>query len=323
MISNGPLFDHFSRMCRMRAFEEACLAGFTAREIHGELHIGIGQEAVAAGMVPHLRQDDGLVSTHRNHLHALAKGVSARALMAEIFEKETGLCRGRGGHMHPFDQEMNFSATGIVGASIPVALGYAYASAMEGRDAVGVAVTGDGGANHGTFHECLNMAGAWKLPLIILVENNGFAISVPAATVTAPTAHWQRAASYSAKGLAVDGIDVEAVDQAFGEAFGHARSGEGPVVVEAFCHRFRGHYEGDADTYRPREERTRMRHEGDPLVRARQKLESSGVSKEDADRAKREADAEMAEILAAVRADPWPPAEGVFDHLFTDELGAA
>lgn len=316
MISNRPLLDHYSRMCRMRAFEGACIAGFNAREIHGELHTGIGQEAVAAGMAPHLRRADGLVSTHRNHLHALAKGVDARALMAEIFEKETGLCRGRGGHMHPFDLETNFSATGIVGASIPVALGFAYSGAMERRGDIGVAITGDGGANHGTFHEALNMAGAWKLPLVILVENNAYAISVPAAAVTAPTAHWQRAAAYGARGFQVDGIDVEAVDEVFGEAVAHARSGAGPAVVEAFCHRFRGHYEGDADTYRAREERTRMRREGDPLTLARQRLEAEGLEQQDLDRLKEEADAGMAEILAAVRADPMPAASGALDYIF-------
>lgn len=318
MISNAPLFDHYSRMCRLRAFEEACLEGFQAREIHGELHTGIGQEAIAAALMPHLRREDGLVSTHRNHLHALAKGVSARALMAEIFEKETGLCRGRGGHMHPFDKSTNFSATGIVGASIPVALGYAYASAMEKRDTVGVAMTGDGGANHGTFHECLNMAGAWKLPLLIVVENNDYAISVPASSVTAPVPHWKRAEAYGGIGLSVDGIDVEAVDKIFAEAFAHARARKGPVVVEAHCHRFRGHYEGDADTYRSRQERTRMRKEGDPLQHARSKLEAAGVGAADLDRAKKEADVEMADILTAVRADAMPPANSALDYLFVD-----
>ena len=316
MISNAPLIDHYSKMLRLRAFEQACLVGFAAREIHGELHLGIGQEAVAAALIPYLRPEDGLVSTHRNHLHALAKGVSARALMAEIFEKETGLCRGRGGHMHPFDKSTNFSATGIVGASIPVALGYAYASAMEKSDAVGIAIIGDGSANHGTFHECLNMAGAWKLPLIIVVENNDYAISVPASSVTAPVPHWKRAEAYGGLGLAVNGIDVEAVEKIYAEAFAHARARKGPVVVEAHCHRFRGHYEGDADSYRSREERTRMRQEGDPIQHTRAKLEAAGVAVADLDRARKEADDEMAEILAAVRAYPMPPASAALDYVF-------
>lgn len=319
MISNAPLLDHFTMMCRMRAFEEACLEGFKSREIHGELHTAIGQESVAAAMVPHLRKGDGLVSTHRNHLHALAKGVSPEALMAEIFEKETGLCRGRGGHMHPFDLDTNFSATGIVGASLPVALGYAYAAAMEQSDNVAIAITGDGGANHGTFHETLNMAGAWQLPLIVLVENNSYAISVPAAAVTAPTAHWQRAAAYGAAGWEVDAIDVEAVAQVFGEAVAHSRAGRGPAVVEAFCHRFRGHYEGDADTYRSRTERNRMRQEGDPIAHARAALEQAGATADELDRTSREAEAEMRGILTKIRLDPMPPAAQALDYRFVED----
>ncbi|MGE3872001.1 MAG: thiamine pyrophosphate-dependent dehydrogenase E1 component subunit alpha [Parvibaculaceae bacterium] len=320
MISNQPLLDRYTLMCRMRAFEEACLEGFKSREIHGELHTGIGQEGISAGLAPHLRPSDGLVSTHRNHLHALAKGVAPVALMAEIFEKETGLCRGRGGHMHPFDPSTNFSATGIVGASIPVALGYAYGFAKDKRADVAIAVTGDGGANHGTFHECLNMASAWRLPLVIVVENNSYAISVPAAAVTAPTAHWERAAAYGAKGWPVDGTDVMAVDLVCGEAIAHARSGGGPAVVEAFCHRFRGHYEGDADSYRSRDERSRMRRDGDPITKAREALTAAGMTAEELDRPLQEAKAEMGAILAEVRADSMPDASTALAYRFAKEI---
>ncbi|MCB1495362.1 MAG: thiamine pyrophosphate-dependent dehydrogenase E1 component subunit alpha [Bauldia sp.] len=322
MISNAPLLDHYTLMWRMRAFEEACLEGFKSREIHGELHTGIGQEGIAAGIAPHLRRSDGLVSTHRNHLHALAKGVDPSALMAEIFEKETGLCRGRGGHMHPFDTSTNFSATGIVGASLPVALGYAYGFAKEARDDVGIAVTGDGGVNHGTFHECLNMAAAWRLPLVILVENNSYAISVPASAVTAPKAHWERAAAYGAKGWSVDGTDVAAVDGVCGEAIAYARAGNGPVVVEAFCHRFRGHYEGDADSYRPRAERNRMRDEGDPITKAEAALREAGLTAELLDRTRDEARAEMGATLEKVRADAMPDASTALAYRFVGEDAA-
>src|SRR6185437_7213937 len=159
------LRDRFVWMARMRAFEEVCLEGVASQEIHGELHLGIGQEAIAAGMVGALRPEDAVVSTHRNHLHAIAKGVPLRPLLAEIYERETGLCRGRGGHMHPFDPERRFSATGIVGSAVGVALGYAYAAWIEESGAVSVGVTGDGGVNTGAFHESMNMAGAWRLPL--------------------------------------------------------------------------------------------------------------------------------------------------------------
>jgi TPP-dependent pyruvate/acetoin dehydrogenase alpha subunit len=235
--------------------------------------------------------------------------------MAEIMERETGLCRGRGGHMHPFDPATNFSATGIVGASLPVALGYAYAAVMDGRDDVGVAVTGDGGANHGTFHECLNMAGAWRLPFVLVIENNGYGISVRASEVTAPGSHGERAQGYGALGLAVDGTDVLAVEEAMGKALDYARSGRGPAVVEATCHRFRGHYEGDADSYRPREDRVRMR-EGDPIVIARRRLAEGGADVARLDAVMADAKAEMAAILTAVRADPMPAPSAALDYLF-------
>lgn len=197
MSSPTPL-DRYRWMARMREFDLACLEGVPTGEIHGELHTGIGQEAIAAGMAGSLRQDDALVSTHRNHSHALAKGVDPRALMAEIYERTTGLCGGYGGHMHPFDPARNFSATGIVGASLPVALGYAYAIAAEGRDAIAVAVTGDAGSNHGTFHECMNIAAAWELPLVVVVENNRYGISVSSEDVIPTATIAERAAATTA-----------------------------------------------------------------------------------------------------------------------------
>ena len=270
--------EQYERMARMRAFDEACLDGVPTFEIHGELHTGIGQEAIAAGMAPSLRPGDAVVSTHRNHYHALAKGVPAEPLMAEIFEKEAGLCRGRGGHMHPFAPEQNFSATGIVGASLPVALGYAYAFKLRGESHVGVGITGDGGANHGTFHECLNMAAAWKLPLVVVVENNQYAISVRAADVTATGTHADRASAYGAWSRRVDGTDVAAVEAAFAEAMAHTRTGYGPAVLEATCYRFRGHYEGDHDSYRARAEKKESRTSMDPLRLHREKLIGGGLA---------------------------------------------
>lgn len=304
-------------MVRMRLFDEICMEGFRSREIHGELHTGIGQEAIAAGLAAALASVDALVSTHRNHMHALAKGVDPRALMAEIFEKETGLCRGRGGHMHPFDRKTNFSATGIVGSSLPVALGYAYAFWIEEQPNVGVAVTGDGGTNTGAFHECMNIAGAWKLPFVVVVENNAYAISVPIASVLATPTIAERAAAYGAWGRKVDGRDVEAVADAFAEAMGHARSGKGPAILEATCQRFQGHYEGDHDTYRTREEKKRMRAEDDPIALARGKLLASGEATEpELDAIVGESRQRYGAMLAAVRADPSPPAKEFRRFLF-------
>ncbi|WP_327045826.1 thiamine pyrophosphate-dependent dehydrogenase E1 component subunit alpha [Microbispora sp. NBC_01189] len=315
---DGPtLVERYFAMVRMRRFEEACLAGVPTREIHGELHIGIGQEAVAAAMIGTLRDDDALVSTHRNHLHALAKGVPAQPMLAEIYERATGLCGGFGGHMHLFDLERRFSTTGIVGSTLPVALGHAYAARIEGRDSVAVGVTGDGGANTGGFHESLNMAGAWRLPLVVLIENNEWAISVPFEESTATPTLAERAAAYGAWGRRVDGLDVEAVAEAFGEAVAHARAGHGPAVLEATCYRFRGHYEGDLDLYRPAGEKDRRRQEQDPLSLTRERILARGAATgAELDAGEEEAAAAIAAMLAAVRADPMPDPATARDHVF-------
>lgn len=211
------LIEHYKLMLTMRHFEEACLEGVPTGEIHGELHTGIGQEAISAAMAGSLRRTDALVSTHRNHLHAIAKRVPLKPLLAEIFERSTGLCRGRGGHMHPFDLENNFSATGIVGSAIPVALGYAYAFAIEENENIAVAIAGDGAVNTGAFHESMNIAGAWKLPLVLVIENNHYAISVQSADVSATSTLSERAAGYSAWGATVDGSDISNVIPLFEE----------------------------------------------------------------------------------------------------------
>ena len=248
------------------------MEGVPTREIHGELHTGIGQEGLSAGIADHFENGDAAVSTHRNHLHALARGVDPYKLMAEIFEKETGLCRGRGGHMHPFDPLTNFSATGIVGSALPVALGYAYANKLNKNDNIAVAFSGDGAANTGAFHETLNLAAAWKLPLLIVVENNDYAISVKFDDISATPTIAERAAAYCAWGRRVDGINVEEVFEVSRDAFKHVRDGNGPAILEATCCRFRGHYEGDHDTYRSRQERKEMLTTKDPIKLAREKI---------------------------------------------------
>ena len=318
-MNEPSLTDLYLTMLDMRHFEEACLEGVPTREIHGELHTGIGQEAISAGLAPWLRTSDALVSTHRNHLHGLAKGVDRHKLMAEIFERETGLCKGRGGHMHPFDPETRFSATGIVGSSLPVALGFAYAAKLEGTDAVAVAVTGDGGANAGAFHECLNMAAAWTLPLLILVENNRYAISVRHIDVSATETIAERAEIYGAWGRCVDGTDVEQVATAAGDAFAHVRAGKGPAVLEATCERFQGHYEGDHDTYRSREERKRMRAERDPLQIAADKIVQLGLESDETLQSWQSTSKDRAwEMLKEVRASPLPEPADLYRHRFVE-----
>lgn len=313
--------ERFRRMVAMRAFDEACLDALRRKAIHGELHVGLGQEAIGAGMAEALRPDDAVVSTHRNHYHGLAKGVDRRALLAEICERETGLCRGRGGHMHPFDPETHFSATGIVGASLPVALGYAHAFRLRGEDRVAVGVTGDGGSHNGAFHESLVMAGARDLPLVVLVENNVLAISVDFHAVSPTRTVAERAGAYGALGLHVDGTDVDAVAGHFAAAVDHARSGKGPAVVEATCYRFRGHFEGDPEHYRSRDERNRLRAQCDPITLYEARLTQAGIAAATLDAIRAEEKDAAKALLAGVLADPMPDAAGALDYVFAE--GAA
>lgn len=308
------LLDRYRLMARMRAFEDACAEGIRTGELRGELHLAQGQEAIAAGMVDALRPGDWMVSAHRAHLHAIAKGVPLFPLMAEIYEKASGLAGGKGGHLHLFDPEHRFSTTGIVGSSLPVALGHAYAARLDQTDDVAIGITGDGGTNTGQFHETLNMAAIWTLPLVVLVENNEYAISVPASEVIAPPGIAGRAAAYGAWGRKVDGTDVEAFAAAFGEAMAHARSGAGPALLEATCHRFRGHYEGDPDVYRSPASHATMAATGDPILKARSRLMEGGETAETLDRIIGEATVEMAGLLEAVRGAPAPdPANALTD----------
>lgn len=310
------LVDYYRTMCLMRAFENGVLEGVRSGEIHGEMHLAHGSEAIAAGIAGVLRDSDAVVSTHRPHLHALAKDVPLEPLLAEIYERETGLCRGKGGHMHLFAPNQAFMTTGICGATMPIALGHAYASWAKGRDDVAVAVTGDGAVNTGAFHESLNLAAVWKLPYVALVENNRYAISVPVEDVIPTQTIANRACAYDALGVRVDGMDPEAVTEVFSQAVEHARSGEGPALVEATCYRYRPHWEGDLDLYRPEEEKEEWRRR-DPLHLVRQKLlANQQVAENDLDEIKEAAEARISAALKEARAggfpDPSDARAGVF-----------
>jgi TPP-dependent pyruvate/acetoin dehydrogenase alpha subunit len=312
------LRERFGYMLWMREFELACLEGVPTREIHGELHTAIGQEAIGAGMAGFMRASDALCSTHRNHLHAIAKGVDMRAMLAEIFERSTGLCGGYGGHMHLMDRNLKFSATGIVGAGMPVAVGHAYAAAkLRQSDDIAVSVVGDGAVNTGAFHEAMNLAGVLRLPLVVLVENNEWAISVPFAAASATATVAERAPAWAAHGVRVDGNDVEAVAEAFGTAVARARAGQGPSIIEATCYRFRGHFEGDADTYRNQQEKD-ARRAIDPLSITRAKL----IERQLATEVELDAEADavrsaMRQLLESVRQDPMPDGNQALRHVFS------
>lgn len=305
----------YGRMLEMRYLEEAIGRGCEAGEVAGEMHLAIGQEAIAAGIEPLLRDGDAVVSTHRPHLHALIAGVDPRTLMSEIWGRVGGLSDGKGGHMHLFDPAHDFMCTGIVGASIPLALGYALARKQAGRGEVAVAVMGDGAMNHGTFSESANLAALWKLPIVVVCEDNGFAISVATTTASAGELH-TRGESYGLPGVACDGTDPAAVRDAGEWAFRRAREGEGPALVVATAYRFRGHYEGDPDHYRSRSEREEALATRDPLTRARNLLVEQGHAEEQLDRLAGEAQQRVSEWVAHAQAQPKPDPDTALTGVF-------
>ena len=273
-----------STMVLIRTYEEAIRREYYADKkpafdigaglVPGEMHLSAGQEPVAAGICAHLRPEDALTATHRPHHLAIAKGVALRPMTAEIFGRLTGLGRGRGGHMHLFDPSTHFSCSGIIAEGLPPALGQAFAFQRQRSDKVAVAVTGEGAANAGAFHESLNLAALWKLPVVFVVEDNDWGISVPRSHSTSVASNADRAASYGIPGVRVKDNSVEDVYAAAGEAVARARSGEGPTLIEVHTLRLWGHFEGDAEAYRPDLERV---PEHDPIPMYRDRLLETGV----------------------------------------------
>lgn len=232
--------------------------------IPGEMHLSNGQEPCAVGVCAHLVASDVTVSTHRPHHVAIAKGVDLNKMSAEIFGKKTGLSGGRGGHMHLFDANVNFSCSGIVGQSLPPAVGAALSRKLQGKEGVSVAFFGDGAVNQGTFHEALNLASVWKLPVIFVIEDNDWGISVPKSASTPIERNYKRAEAYDMPGYFVPGNDPIEVFKIAGEAIERARNGEGPSLIDIETYRLAGHFMGDAEAYRPKGEKEAL-FEKDPI----------------------------------------------------------
>jgi TPP-dependent pyruvate/acetoin dehydrogenase alpha subunit len=266
-----------ARMSLIREFEQRINKLFLQGRIPGTIHLSLGQEACAVGATAPLRTDDWITITHRGHGQALAKGVPARTLMAELFARETGCCRGRGGSMHIGDVSVGaLPAIAIVGAAVPIAAGLAFAGRQQGGDRVVVSFFGDGTLNEGDAHEGLNLAALWQLPVVYLCENNLYSISTPLSRQMRNTRILDRAAAYGMDGVTVDGNNVIAVYQAVDEAVERARAGGGPTLVECLTYRQGGHKRDDPATYRPKDEvATWMAR--DPLHRLRRALEQAGL----------------------------------------------
>lgn len=306
------------RMWLIRAFEEKASELYARGLIRGLLHLGIGQEGVAVGSAAALRPDDVVFGTHRAHAHALAKGADPVALLAELAGRTTGLCAGKGGSMHIAAPEVGFvTATGVVGGNLPLGLGAAYVERVRGRDGVALVFFGDGAGQTGSFHESLNIASLWRLPLVLVCENNGYAEFTPLSAHTKVERLATHAATYGIPAETVDGNDVFAVRDAVGRAADGARS-DGPRFVEALTYRMRGHYEGDPAKYRELSELADWRAK-DPLAVARERLEAEGVldaGGATVGRIEAEARGRVDEAARAALAAPMPVEADVIRHVY-------
>ncbi|WP_405182799.1 pyruvate dehydrogenase (acetyl-transferring) E1 component subunit alpha [Nocardia sp. NBC_01377] len=299
------------QMIRIRHFEQRCVQLYSAEKIRGFLHLYIGEEAVAAGLLGELTPQDAVVSTYREHGHAIARGIPMTALMAEMFGRSTGCSRGRGGSMHLFDADLRFyGGNAIVGGGLPVAVGLALSDAMQGRDAVTVCLFGDGAVAEGEFHECLNLAALWRLPVLFACENNRYAMGTALAREHANIDLALRAGSYGLTSWPVDGMDAIAVAAATRRAITSIKGGGGPCFLELRTYRFRAHSLYDADRYRSKEEIADWK-ERDPITTLGATLGASGELDE-AERASMDSAAE-AELDAAIAAAEAAPEEPVAD----------
>ena len=318
-FSTETLLDLYARMSRIRLVEERLAQVQSEGELPGPVHLYIGQEAIAVGVCAHLDDADWIASTHRGHGHFLAKSGETKKLVAEVYGRATGVCGGKGGSMHVADVSKGIlGANGIVGGGIGLATGAALTAKTRGNGAVSVGFFGDGAANQGVLMEALNIATLWKLPLVLVCENNGFSEFSPSETVTAGEI-WRRGTPFGIPSRAVDGNDIVAVYEAAGEAIGRARRGEGPSLLEMRTYRLRGHVEAEktflSKSYRTDEE-VEARRTAEPLARVRALLREAGV--DDAALAAVEA-RERAEVDAAFEYaanSPWPEVDTAFQHMF-------
>jgi TPP-dependent pyruvate/acetoin dehydrogenase alpha subunit len=325
MINDDTRVQFYKDMVRIRTYEAALQRDYHADKtpqwdigaglIPGEMHLSAGQEPVAVGLCANLEQGDAITGPHRPHHLALAKGVDMKAMTAEIFGRVTGLCHGKGGHMHLFDPDNHFSCSGIIAQGMPVAVGQAFAFDRKGTDNVAVAVAGEGAANQGAFHEALNLAAMWKLPVIFIIEDNDWAISVARDTATPIKDGSLRAAAYGMPSARIEGNDVEAIYEACKIAVDRARAGGGPTMLEIHTVRLWGHFEGDAQAYRGDE--LQEATERDPIPAYEQRLRAAGLLDDEAVAAiQAEAEAEVEAAISFAKESPEPKPSDAYLHVF-------
>lgn len=319
-LGKEELLEMYKKMVRIRTFEYLAKDCFTKGMLAGNIHLSIGQEGSAVGAISALEPTDFITSTHRGHGHCIAKGAETDKMMAEIFGKETGYCKGKGGSMHIADVGLGIlGANGIVGAGIPLATGSALASKIKGTDEVTLCIFGDGASNQGTFHESINMAAAWDLPVVYFCECNRYAVSVHLDNVINTDNIAVRAKAYDIPGYQVDGSDVREVYKVVKKAVDHARSGKGPVLVECDVYRWEGHYCGDPANYRPAAY-TEKAHEKDPIIFLGKTLIAEGkATQEELDKIHEDIDKEMEAALKFAENSKYPDVSEVYTDMYTDD----
>lgn len=318
-LSNEKIMDMYENMLKIRKFEESAMNLFAEGQIPGFVHLYLGEEAVATGACANLNDDDYITSTHRGHGHIVSKGGDLNLMMAELFGKETGYCKGKGGSMHIADATKGIlGANGIVGAGHNIAAGAGLSVKYRGTDQVCVCFFGDASTNQSTFHEALNLTSIWKLPVVFVCENNGYGISLSQEKHQAVKDISDRAVAYNMPGITVDGNDVFAVNEAVDEAVKRARKKQGPTLIECKTYRHRGHFEGDPTVYRSDEELQEWL-EKDPVKRMEAYLiENNVVSQEGMDALNVKVDREIGAAIKFAQESPYPTLESSVEDVYSD-----
>jgi pyruvate dehydrogenase E1 component alpha subunit len=313
------LLRWYEQMMLIRRFEEAAAEMYTRAKIGGYLHLNIGEEATVVGSIDALQPQDYVFSNYREHGHAIARGVDPKRVMAELFGKETGTCKGRGGSMHIFDIDKHFmGGYAIVGGAIPLAIGAALAIQYRSSDAVVMSIFGEGATNIGAFHEAANLAELWHLPVVLLCVNNLYAMGKRVEEDSAVTEMWRKACAYDMAAERVDGMDILAVYEATTRAVDLARQEHRPTFLEAVTYRYRGHSMADAGTYRTTEEIEEWRRR-DPIVIFREKLENAGlIDASQVQEIEERVDREVEDAVRFAEESPFPPVSSLYEYVYCE-----
>jgi len=316
-MKKDELKNMLYQMILCRRFEEKAAEMYTTGKFKGFCHLYIGEEAVAVGAMSALREDDYVLASYREHAHCLVKGSDPKAVMAELFGKKTGVSKGKGGSMHLFDTEKNFlGGHAIVGGHIPLAAGIAFAVKYEGKDQVVLCFFGEGSVHQGTFHEALNLAALWKLPVIYCIENNRYGMGTPLERASSIYSLFEMARSYGMPRGHIDGMDVLKVRKIFDEAVQRAREEKTPCLIEALTYRFRGHSMADPAHYRTKEELDEQMKKDPIKIFQKRLFEENIITKKDVEEMEKEIEKKVDEAVEFAEKSPEPPLEALHEDLY-------